>query len=199
MTKRLFDLFSSSVGLILLSPIFLCVSVLICLDSKGPIFFRQKRMGKKKIPFNIYKFRTMVDGAALLGPLITTDGNKRVTRVGKILRKTKIDEIPQLINVLKGEMSLVGPRPEVEKYVLLYKEDYQEILTVRPGVTDIASILFRDEETILQHQDHPEEYYQYVLLPKKIQLAKEYITKSSILYDLKLILLTFFRIFFPRI
>jgi lipopolysaccharide/colanic/teichoic acid biosynthesis glycosyltransferase len=155
-------------------------------------------MGRGLHPFSIYKFRTMVEHAALKGPLITIDGNKRVTRIGKILRKTKIDEMPQLINVFKGEMSLVGPRPEVEKYALLYKEDYQEILRARPGVTDMASILFRDEETLLQHQDNPEAYYEQVLLPKKILLAKEYLKKSSILYDVQLIFLTFFRIFFPQ-
>ncbi len=198
MMKRLFDLFFSAVGLALLFPLFLCVSIVILLDSHGPVFFRQKRMGRGLHPFSIYKFRTMVEHAALKGPLITIDGNKRVTRIGKILRKTKIDEMPQLINVFKGEMSLVGPRPEVEKYALLYKEDYQEILRARPGVTDMASILFRDEETLLQHQDNPEAYYEQVLLPKKILLAKEYLKKSSILYDVQLIFLTFFRIFFPQ-
>ncbi len=198
MIKRLFDLFFSTVGLCLLFPLFLCVSVLICLDSRGPVFFRQKRLGRGLYPFSIYKFRTMVEDASLRGPLITIDGNKRVTRVGRMLRKTKIDELPQLINVFKGEMSLVGPRPEVEKYVMLYKKDYQEILTERPGVTDLASILFRDEETLLQHQDNPEAYYEQILLPQKIKLAKEYLQKSSILYDVWLIFLTFFRIFFKE-
>jgi lipopolysaccharide/colanic/teichoic acid biosynthesis glycosyltransferase len=196
MMKRLFDLFFSTVGLLLLFPLFLCVSVLIRLDSRGPVFFRQKRLGRGLYPFSIYKFRTMVEDADLRGPLITMDGNKRVTRVGRMLRKTKIDEIPQLINVFKGEMSLVGPRPEVEKYVLLYKEDYQEILKARPGVTDLASILFRDEETLLLQEDNPEAYYEQILLPQKIKLAKEYLQKSSILYDVGLIFLTFFRIFF---
>lgn len=198
MIKRLFDLFFSTVGLCLLFPLFLCVSVLICLDSRGPVFFRQKRLGRGLYPFSIYKFRTMVEDASLRGPLITIDGNKRVTRVGRMLRKTKIDELPQLINVFKGEMSLVGPRPEVEKYVMLYKKDYQEILTERPGVTDLASILFRNEETLLQHQDNPEAYYEQILLPQKIKLAKEYLQKSSILYDVWLIFLTFFRIFFKE-
>lgn len=198
MIKRLFDLFFSTVGLCLLFPLFLCVSVLICLDSRGPVFFRQKRLGRGLYPFSIYKFRTMVEDASLRGPMITIDGNKRVTRVGRMLRKTKIDELPQLINVFKGEMSLVGPRPEVEKYVMLYKKDYQEILTERPGVTDLASILFRNEETLLQHQDNPEAYYEQILLPQKIKLAKEYLQKSSILYDVWLIFLTFFRIFFKE-
>ncbi len=155
-------------------------------------------MGRGVVYFSIYKFRTMVHDASSRDPMITVDRNKRVTRVGQFLRKTKIDELPQLINVLKGEMSLVGPRPEVEKYVLLYKEDYQKILTARPGMTDMASIMFRDEETILQHQDNPEAYYQNVLLPQKIQLAKEYIQKSSIFYDIQIIFMTFFRILFPR-
>jgi len=198
MTKRLFDLFFSTIGLLLLAPLFLLVSILICLDSPGPIFFRQKRMGKGLLPFSIYKFRTMQEDAASHGPLITIDGNKRVTRFGKILRKTKIDELPQLINVFKGEMSLVGPRPEVEKYALLYKEDYRKILTARPGITDLASILFRDEEAILMSRDNPEAYYQNILLPQKIRLAKEYIDQSGILYDVWLIFLTFFRILFPR-
>jgi lipopolysaccharide/colanic/teichoic acid biosynthesis glycosyltransferase len=140
----------------------------------------------------------MIADADLQGPLITIDGNKRITRVGRILRKTKIDELPQLINVFKGEMSLVGPRPEVPQYVLLYQKDYEEILQARPGVTDLASILFRDEELLLQKQDDPETYYTQILLPQKIQRAKDYLKKSSILYDLKIIFLTFFRIVFPQ-
>ncbi len=198
MKKRIFDLMLSAIGLILLSPLFCCVSILIALDSRGPIFFRQKRMGIGLCPFFIYKFRTMIADADLQGPLITIDGNKRITRVGRILRKTKIDELPQLINVFKGEMSLVGPRPEVPQYVLLYQKDYEEILQARPGVTDLASILFRDEELLLQKQDDPETYYTQILLPQKIQRAKDYLKKSSILYDLKIIFLTFFRIVFPQ-
>ena len=136
----------------------------------------------------------MVQDAHKRGLQITAGGDKRITRIGRILRKTKIDELPQLINVLKGDMSLVGPRPEVRKYVEFYKRDYEQILSVRPGITDISSITFRDEEGILLAQDDPEQYYLRVLLPEKIALAKEYMQRRSFFYDVKLIFKTFYKI-----
>lgn len=195
--KRLFDIFFSFIGLLILLPLFVVIAILIKLDSVGPVFFRQERMGKNFKPFFIYKFRTMVKDADRKGGQITVSGDNRVTRFGRILRKTKLDELPQLINVLKGEMSLVGPRPEVRKYVEIYKNDYKEILKIRPGITDFASIVYRDEESVLKDKENPEEYYKNILLPKKIELAKEYIKIYSFSSDLKLIFLTIIKILFP--
>ena len=195
--KRLFDLFFSSIGLLLLQPLFVVTAIMIKVDSTGPIFFRQERIGKNFRRFMIYKFRTMVVNAEKKGLRITSGGDRRVTKVGRILRKFKIDELPQLFNVLKGDMSLVGPRPEVEEYVTLYEEDYREILKRRPGITDVSSIIFREEEAFLKNQVDPEGYYKKILLPEKIRLAKEYIEKSSFLYDLKLVLNTLHKIFYP--
>jgi lipopolysaccharide/colanic/teichoic acid biosynthesis glycosyltransferase len=195
--KRVFDLLFSSIGLLLLQPLFVVTAILIKVDSTGPVFFRQERIGKNFRRFMIYKFRTMVVNAEKNGLRITSGGDHRVTKVGRILRKFKIDELPQLFNVLKGDMSLVGPRPEVEEYVTLYEEDYREILKRRPGITDVSSIIFREEEAVLKNQVDPEGYYKKILLPEKIRLAKEYIQKSSFLYDLKLVLNTLHRIFYP--
>jgi len=193
--KRLFDIFFSAIGLSLLSPLFIAVAILIKIDSHGPVFFRQQRMGKNFVPFFIYKFRTMVRDAPQKGPGITIGGDTRVTRIGRILRKSKIDELPQLMNVLKGDMSIVGPRPELETYVELYKNDYNDILHVRPGITDISSVTFRDEESILKDKNDPENYYRHVVLPVKIKLSREYIKRSSFFYDLRLIFMTFYRLF----
>jgi lipopolysaccharide/colanic/teichoic acid biosynthesis glycosyltransferase len=195
--KRFFDLLFSSIGLLLLQPLFVVTAIMIKVDSTGPIFFRQERIGKNFRRFMIYKFRTMVVNAEEKGLRITSGGDRRVTKVGRILRKFKIDELPQLFNVLKGDMSLVGPRPEVEEYVTLYEEDYREILKRRPGITDVSSIIFREEEAVLKNQVDPEGYYKKILLPEKIRLTKEYIEKSSFLYDLKLVLNTLHRIFYP--
>jgi lipopolysaccharide/colanic/teichoic acid biosynthesis glycosyltransferase len=194
--KRLFDILFSSIGLLFLQPFFVVIAIMIKVDSTGPILFKQGRMGKNFRRFIIYKFRTMVVDAEEKGLRITSGGDRRVTRVGRTLRKFKIDELPQLFNVLKGDMSLVGPRPEVEEYVKLYERDYREILKKRPGITDVSSIIFREEEAVLENQADPEGYYKKILLPEKIRLAKEYIEKSSFLYDLKLILNTLHRIFY---
>lgn len=194
--KRLFDILLSFIGLLLLQPLFVVVAIMIKVDSTGPIFFRQGRVGKNFRRFMIYKFRTMVVDAEKKGLRITSGGDHRVTRAGRILRKFKIDELPQLFNVLKGDMSFVGPRPEVEEYVKLYEKDYQEILKRRPGITDVSSIIFREEEAVLKNQADPEGYYKKILLPEKIRLAKEYIAHSSFLYDLKLILNTLHKIFY---
>lgn len=197
MTKRLFDIVLSLAGAVILLPFFVILAVFVKLDSPGPVFYRQERMGKDFRPFKIYKFRTMIADADKQGLQITAGGDERITRVGKLLRKTKLDELPQLINVLKGDMSFVGPRPEVEKYVRMYKQDYDDILKLRPGITDIASLAFRDEESVLKGKQDPEEFYRNILLPQKIKLAKKYISNYSFWYDLKLIFLTFVRIIFP--
>ncbi len=192
--KRIFDIVLSSIGLFLALPVLAAVAILVKAGSPGPVLFRQQRMGKGFRPFSLFKFRTMVNDADKRGPLVTTGGDKRVTGIGRILRKTKIDELPQLINVLKGDMSLVGPRPEVEKYVKLYEKDYDEILSVRPGITDISSIEFRDEESVLKAQDNPEEYYRQVLLPIKIGYARKYIKHMSFFFDIKLIFITILKV-----
>lgn len=195
MMKRSLDIFFSSIGLFILMPLFVIMAIIIKLDSSGPVFFRQKRIGRNFCPFFIYKFRTMTSYQTENGPEITVGGDSRITKVGRILRKIKIDELPQLINVLKGEMSLVGPRPEVQKYVELYRKDYEEILKVRPGITDIASIVFRDEEGFLKDKEDPVTFYSTTILPKKIMFAKEYIRQRSLGLDIKLVLKTFLRIF----
>lgn len=193
--KRLFDIVFSFIGLLLLLPLLMLVAILIKIDSRGPVFFKQQRIGRSFVPFAIYKFRTMKTDAAGNGLQITVGGDKRITRIGKILRKSKIDELPQLINVLIGDMSIVGPRPEMPKYVEFYKDDYEYILSKRPGITDIASITFRDEENVLKDKDDPEWYYKFILLPRKIELAQEYIKQADIFLDLKLIFMTFYRLF----
>lgn len=191
--KRLFDLVASSIGLLVLSPLLLLVAILIKLDSRGPILFKQKRVGQSFRPFSIYKFRTMYVGAHAASSL-TIGADARITRIGKYLRATKIDELPQLFNVLKGDMSLVGPRPEVPRYVELFRSDYESILTVRPGLTDLASLKYSDEASILGQSVNPEGDYVSRLLPDKIRLAKEYIEHSSFLFDMKLICQTVVKI-----
>jgi lipopolysaccharide/colanic/teichoic acid biosynthesis glycosyltransferase len=190
MMKRAFDLAVASIGTAWLSPLFLIVAVLIKLDSEGPVFFRQERVGKGFRPFRIYKFRTMVSDATRKGRLITSGADPRITRVGQFLRQTKLDELPQLINVLKGDMSVVGPRPEVQAYVEAFRNDFDEILTVRPGITDVASLQFRDEASILGAFRDPEAAYRTSILPAKINLSKEYIRQASLCSDLRVILRT---------
>ena len=199
MTKRAFDILVSVAGLIVLLPLLLLVATAIKLDSSGPVFFRQWRVGRKFRRFGIYKFRTMIDDALDRGLPITVGRDSRITRVGKILRKTKIDELPQLLNVLKGDMSLVGPRPEVPRYVELFRPDYEHILKVRPGLTDLASLKYSDEASILGQSANPERDYVARLLPDKIRLAKEYIQRSSLLFDVKLIVETIIKLFGHRI
>ena len=192
--KRIFDFLASLLGLIILSPLFLVIAGLIKLYDKGPVFFKQKRIGKNFKPFYIYKFRTMVVNADKIGSLVTKEDDPRITRLGKFLRKFKIDELPQLFNVIKGDMSIVGPRPEVEKYVLSFKDDFKEILKIRPGITDYATLRFRNEEEILKEYDDIEEGYIKEVLPEKIRLYMQYINDMSFLTDIKLILYTLIRI-----
>jgi lipopolysaccharide/colanic/teichoic acid biosynthesis glycosyltransferase len=196
--KRIFDIVFSLLGLVMLSPFMVVIAILVKLDSPGPVFYRQERIGKDFRPFRIFKFRTMIADADKKGLQITAGGDERITRVGRWLRKTKLDELPQLINVLKGDMSFVGPRPEVEKYVRYYKDEYELILQVRPGITDIASIIFRDEESILKDKGDPEDYYKNTLLPEKLKLAKKYVKKQSVMFDIRLIYLTLIKIILPH-
>lgn len=194
MAKRLFDIVFSAFSLILLLPLFAATAALIKLDSKGPVFFLQERIGRNFEPFRIYKFRSMKTAAETRGALITVEGDDRVTRVGRILRKYKIDELPQLLNVLKGDMSLVGPRPEVGEYVRLFRDEYKSLLVVRPGITDPASIEFSEEESVLAAAADWKEDYTKRVLPEKIRLSLSYVEKQGFLTDLKLITKTVFKI-----
>jgi len=188
--KRIFDFLVSLLGIIILSPVFIIVSIAIKLDSKGSILFLQKRVGKDEKEFNIYKFRTMVKDAEKLGKQITIGNDNRITKVGAFLRKFKIDELPQLFNVLLGDMSLVGPRPEVPKYVALYNNEQKKVLSIRPGITDMASLRYKDENDILGKVDNPEEYYINVIMKDKLSLNLEYIEKSNVFFDIYLIVKT---------
>ena len=189
MLKRIFDIILSLFGLIILLPFMLIIAILIKLDSKGPVFFKQVRVTKNEREFKIFKYRTMRVGSDKYSQ-ITVGKDNRITKVGAFLRKYKLDEIPQLINVLIGDMSLVGPRPEVPKYVVLYTDEQKEILKVRAGITDYASIEFSDENDLLASEEDPEKAYIEKVMPKKIELNKKYITEISILTDIKIILLT---------
>lgn len=188
--KRVFDFFAALIGIILISPVLIVVCVAIKLDSSGKIMFLQKRVGKDEKEFYIYKFRTMVTDAEKLGKQITVGNDNRITKVGAFLRKYKIDELPQLFNVLKGDMSLVGPRPEVPKYVALYSEEQKKVLSVRPGITDLASLRYSDENEILGKVDNPEEHYINVIMQDKLGLNLEYIKKSNLFFDISLIIKT---------
>lgn len=195
MTKRLFDLFFSLLGLILLSPLFLIIGLLIMLESKGGIFYKQVRVGKGGKDFYLYKFRTMRPNADKLGLLTVGGRDPRVTRIGYYLRKYKLDELPQLVNVLKGDMSFVGPRPEVRKYVMLYNDEQLQVLKVKPGITDYASIQYSNENELLAQSENPEETYIKTIMPHKLALNMQYIKNPSVLHDIKLIFLTLKKIF----
>jgi lipopolysaccharide/colanic/teichoic acid biosynthesis glycosyltransferase len=185
--KRCFDFTVALIGLIGLSPVFVLTAIAVRCDSRGPIFFLQQRVGRGFRSFWICKFRTMVVDAPERGLQITAGEDPRITRVGRFLRKWKLDELPQLWNVLKGEMSLVGPRPEVPRYVEMFREDYACVLSVRPGITDPASLKYRDEAAILAQSLNPEETYVRQILPEKITLSKQYVAQASLLGDVVLI------------
>ncbi len=187
--RRVLDIVASLVGLIMLSPLFICLAALIKLDSPGPVFYRALRVGKDGKLFYLYKFRSMVVDAERSGPKITTRGDARVTRVGRFLRRSKLDELPQLINVLKGDMSLVGPRPEDPRYVALYTTEQLRVLTVRPGITSAASLAYRDEEQLLTGENW-ETVYREEVLPHKLAIDLAYLEQRTLLSDLKLILKT---------
>ncbi len=188
--KRIFDIFAVLIGGTLLLPIVIPIAFWIKLSSKGPLFYIQKRVGKDFKEFNLYKFRSMVINADEIGPSVTSGDDPRITKVGRIIRKTKIDELPQLLNVLKGDMSLVGPRPEVMKFVKLKENEYKKILSIKPGITDNAAIEFRDEETIMEQYEEKEKAYIDIVLPKKIKLYNHYIDNISLKNDIILILKT---------
>ena len=192
--KRYFDLFVSIVSLVVLLPVFLLVAVAIKLEDGGPIFFFQERVGRDFSTFKVVKFRTMTTDPQVAGPLVTSENDKRITKVGKILRKLKIDELPQIFNVLRGEMSIVGPRPEVPKYVKLFEKDYRKLLTVRPGMTGYASVVFRNEEQVLSRYTEPEIGYVTEILPKKTELELIYVSRVSFILDIKIFLWTFLKI-----
>jgi lipopolysaccharide/colanic/teichoic acid biosynthesis glycosyltransferase len=187
---RLFDIFLSLFGIIILSPIFLILMIIIHFDSPGTIFYRQIRIGKNGIPFTLLKFRTMKPNADKLGLLTIGSNDLRITRTGIWMRRYKLDELPQLFNVLIGEMSFVGPRPEVKKYVEQYTREQKEVLSILPGITDLASIVYSKENEILATQDNPEEYYMKVILPDKIILNLKYVRNRNILDYYKIILKT---------
>ena len=184
MTKRLIDALGACFGLVVCAPLFVVIACLIKIDSHGPVLFQQIRMGRGFREFRLYKFRTMVPDASGKAKSLTIGEDPRITRVGRMLRRFKLDELPQLVNVLKGDMSLVGPRPEVPYYVEKFRDDYQDVLRVRPGLTDLASLKYIDEQVILGKSAHPEDEYTNKILPEKIRLAKLYIEHASFVFDL---------------
>ena len=194
--KRTFDFILSFIGLIALTPLFIVLGFLIRLNDNGPLFFRQRRVGKGGKIFTLYKFRSMSLSELSETGIFEPGNSSRVTSIGKFLRRTKLDELPQLINVLRGGMSLVGPRPEVEKWVAVYPEKWQHILKVKPGITDSASIEFRDEEKLLSESSDPEETYLREILPRKLDLCIDYVNNHTFPGDIRIILLTVKTVFF---
>jgi lipopolysaccharide/colanic/teichoic acid biosynthesis glycosyltransferase len=189
-SKRIFDLIVSVISISLLIPFSVIISVLIILDSGFPVFFIQKRVGRDRKLFDLYKFRTMTVLKGTEKGSFDAGNSSRVTRVGKILRKTKLDELPQLLNVLKGDMSLVGPRPEVEKWTKVYPQKWDRVLSVMPGITDNASIEFRDEEEMLAESEDPEDTYRNFILPIKLKLYEKYVDNHSLKGDVKILINT---------
>jgi lipopolysaccharide/colanic/teichoic acid biosynthesis glycosyltransferase len=186
-TKRVFDVAIAGAALLAGAPLLAVASAAIKLESKGPVLFRQVRVGRNKRPIETLKLRTMVDGAHRGGPQITAGGDPRITRVGRLLRKTKLDELPQLWNVIRGDMSLVGPRPEVPRYVATYRPEWQRLFDVRPGITDLASLTFRAEEALLAMAQDRERAYREVIMPLKLALAVESVERSSLTHDVSVI------------
>ena len=192
MAKRLFDLIGAAAGLVLLAPLLLGIALWIKLDSRGPVFFRQQRVGRLGVPFRIHKFRTMIDDTRAHSPApglqLTVGADPRITRAGRLLRAAKLDELPQLLDVLAGTMSLVGPRPEVPRYVALYPAELRDkVLSVRPGITDPASIAYRDENALLAQAADPERVYIEQVMPAKLRCAAMYVERMSLRNDLRLI------------
>lgn len=192
--KRLFDIIICFIACLLLVPVWIILPLLIVIDSPGNPFYAQKRVGKDNKDFNLLKFRTMYVGTDKKGLLTVGDNDRRITRVGYFLRKYKLDELPQLLNIIKGDMSIVGPRPEVRKYVQLYDSRQLKVLSVRPGLTDFASIEYISESELLAQSDDPEQTYIQDIMPKKIELNLKYIQNQSLLLDLKLMLKTLLKI-----
>ena len=193
--KRLFDLSTALIFSILFFPLWVVVAIAIKITSEGPIFFRQIRVGKDGINFSIFKYRTMIVDAEKQGLQLTVGGrDPRITKIGYILRKTKLDELPQLFNVIKGEMSFVGPRPEVPKYVEMYSKEQREVLSHRPGITDVASIEYIDENELLKDAEDPEKMYIEKIMQDKLRLNLEYLSNRSLISDIVIIVKTIFKI-----
>ena len=188
--KRLFDFLVVLIAIVLISPILLLIALLIKITDNGPVLFSQERIGLNSQPFTLYKYRSMRPMGTSEGPAVTAKGDARITPIGRLLRKTKLDELPQLFNVLIGDMSLVGPRPEVGRYVDMFRDDYKTVLSVRPGITDYAAIEYRNEEAVLARDPDPQEAYAKEILPAKILLYKKYIAELSFLTDLTIIVRT---------
>lgn len=195
MAKRLFDIVSSGIGLLCLAPVFVVMAIWIKLDSRGPVFYRQTRVGRYGRDFRIFKFRSMRVGSDKGRQITVGEKDPRITRFGYFIRRYKIDELPQLINVFLGDMSVVGPRPEVRKYVDLYSEEQRKVFQVRPGITDLASIKYRNENELLSQVDDPDTYYIDVIMPDKLAINLEYIRHQSFMGDIKIIFNTLFKIF----
>ncbi|MBX2955213.1 MAG: sugar transferase [Cyclobacteriaceae bacterium] len=195
MLKRLFDFVASSIGLLILFPFFILLALLVKVDSTGPVFYLQERVGKDKILFKLFKFRTMRVGSDKAAAITIGARDSRITRVGFWLRKFKLDELPQLINVWKGEMSLVGPRPELKKFVDLYTPAQLKVISVKPGITDFASIQFRNENELLEGKPDPIDFYIREIMPVKLELNLKYIERQSFWLDIKIILQTIYSIF----
>lgn len=186
--KRTYDVILAALGLLVLSPFLLLIGLLMKLIDRGPILFLQRRVGQYGRPFWIWKFRTMVVAAEKHGPSVTKAGDQRVTTIGRILRKTKLDELPQLWNVLRGEMSFVGPRPEVPRYVMQYTSEQREVLNLKPGITDLATLEFRHEEDLLRNVADTEKFYVEHCLPKKIELNLEYNRQANLWQDTQIVI-----------
>lgn len=195
MIKRLFDIVAALLGIIILSPLLLIIAVLIVIDSRGGIFYKQTRVGKDMKEFYLFKFRTMFSDSDKKGLLTVGMRDSRITKIGYTLRKYKFDELPQLFNVLNGTMSIVGPRPEVPKYVAMYTNEQKKVLTVRPGITDYASIEYANENAILAKAENPEELYIKEVMPAKLALNEKYIQEMGFATDLKIIFKTIGKIF----
>jgi lipopolysaccharide/colanic/teichoic acid biosynthesis glycosyltransferase len=194
--KRFFDLIISFFGLVILTPVFIIIALLIKLDDNGPLLFKQRRVGKNGILFMLYKFRSMRIIEDAKEGSFEPGNTSRVTSTGKFLRRSKLDELPQLINVLIGDMSIVGPRPEVEKWVGVYPERWDRVLVVKPGITDNSSIEFRNEESLLAESEDPEKTYREIILPRKLDLYEDYVFNNSLSGDLKLIMITIYTVIF---
>jgi len=196
--KRVVDIIVGSMLFLVVMPLFLCIAIAVKMEDGGHVFYFQKRMGKEFVPFYLIKFRTMIEGADSMGPKITIKDDPRVTRVGCVLRKYKLDELPQLINVVKGDMSIVGPRPEVEHFVSLFREAYERILRVKPGITDYAAIEYRDEEDLIRAMgsESGEMFYVEKILPKKIELYDKYLREISFFTDVRIMLMTMWKVIF---
>lgn len=199
MMKRIFDIISAVLALIISLPLLVLTGLSKKIEDGGPFFYQQVRLGLDRKHFLLYKFRSMVMGADRKGPLVTSDGDVRITRIGGFLRRSKLDELPQLINVVKGDMSIVGPRPEAPRYIEHYLPEWERVFSVRPGITDLATLQFRDEQRVLAYAKDKEKAYIEIVMPMKMKLALYYVNNRSFWLDLKIIALTFWGITLGRL